>query len=57
MIKKTISLAVRTSLYRLNYLYRPSANANLAVGELGRNFKRILALALAKSAGKCLSVA
>lgn len=47
------AFAVWTGLHWLNYLHRPSANANLAVGELRRNLERILALALAKSAGDC----
>jgi len=55
--ENSLPLAVMTDFHRFNYLHRASANANLAVGELGKNFKRILALALAKSAGKGLGVA
>jgi len=57
MKENSLPLAIATSFHRFNHLHRPSANTNLAVGELGRNFKWVFALAPAKSAGKGLGVA
>jgi len=57
MKKEALSLAVWTYLHWLNHLDCTSANANLTIRKLRRNFKWVLALAFAESAGNLLEIA
>jgi len=57
MKKDALTFAVRASFHWLNYLNCASANTNLAIGKLGRNFKRVLAFSFAESAGNFFEIA